>query len=181
MQSLTVSSVDTEEQRGAVAMKGEPLTLLGPRLNPGEPAPEFTLLRTDGTAATRETYAGRTLILNTVPSLDTPVCDRQAQRFNREAADLPGTTVLVVSMDLPFAQKRWCGATGSDRIETLSDHRTGQFGLEYGLLIKENRLLARAVLVIDPAGTLRYVQVVPELSEEPEYDAALEAARTVSS
>jgi thiol peroxidase len=181
MEALTVSTTNAEERTGEISMKGDPLTLLGPRPMPGRSAPDFALLRTDGSAVTQEDYRGRTVILNTVPSLDTSVCDRQAQRFNAEAADLPGTAVLVVSMDLPFAQKRWCGANAADNIETLSDHRTGQFGLDYGLLIKENRLLARAVLVIDPSGTLRHVQIVPELAEEPDYDAALEAAREASS
>jgi thiol peroxidase len=113
-----------------------------------------------------------------VPSLDTPVCDLQTRRFNQEAARLgPDVQILTISMDLPFAQKRWCGAAGIERVTTLSDHREASFGTAYGVLIKELRLLARAVFVVDKDGVVRYVQIVPELSREPDYEAALAAAK----
>jgi thioredoxin-dependent peroxiredoxin len=112
-----------------------------------------------------------------VPSLDTPVCDTETRRFNEEAGKLAGVKVVTVSMDLPFAQKRWCGAAGVANVQTLSDHRDAAFGYAYGMLIKELRLLARSVIVIDKQGMIRYIQIVPEMTHEPDYTAALEAAR----
>lgn len=164
------------ERTGLVTIHGNPLTLLGPALKVGDPAPDFTLVTNDLAPATLADYAGKTLVLSAVPSLDTPTCDMETRRFNTEAAKLgEGVRILTISMDLPFAQKRWCGAAGIDKVQTLSDHRAAEFGLKYGVLIKELRLLARAVFVVDRAGKLAHVQIVPELSSEPDYAAALAA------
>ncbi len=120
------------------------------------------------------------MIISSVPSLDTAVCDIQTRKFNEEAANLSAdAVVLTISMDLPFAQKRWCGATGVDNVRTLSDHRDASFATAFGVLIKELRLLARAVFVVDKAGTIRYIQIVDELTHEPDYEAAIDAARAL--
>jgi thiol peroxidase len=125
-------------------------------------------------------FRGRVVILTSVPSLDTPVCDIETRRFNDEAATLgPQVQILTVSMDLPFAQKRWCGAAGVDKLKTLSDHRQAQFGQAYGVLIKELRLLARAVFIIDPAGNIQYVQLVKEVASEPNYEEVMQALKTI--
>jgi thiol peroxidase len=164
------------ERKGIVAMKGNPLTLIGPELKVGERAPDFTVLDNDLQPVSLSSFRGKPVVLSVVPSLDTPVCDLQTRRFNAEAEKLgPGVPVLTVSMDLPFAQKRWCGAAGAKNVRTLSDHRDVSLGLQYGLLIKELRLLARAVLVLDKEGTIRYLQIVPEVASEPDYAGALAA------
>ncbi len=165
------------ERKGIVTFKGGPLTLLGPAPVLGAKAPDVTVLANDLTPVALSSYQGKAVILVTVPSLDTPVCDTETRRFNEEAGKLPGVKVLTVSMDLPFAQKRWCGAAGVENVQTLSDHRDASLGMAYGLLIKELRLLARAVIVIDKKGVIRYIQVVPEVTQEPDYASALEAAR----
>jgi len=167
-----------KEKSGGVTMKGNPLTLVGPRPQVGAKAPEFEVLNNDLQPVKLSAYAGKVVIICSVPSLDTPVCDLETRRFNSEAASLdPDVVILTVSMDLPFAQKRWCGAAGVERVVTLSDHREASFGRAYGLLIKELRLLARAVLVVDRKGVLRYLELVKELTQEPDYEAALSAAR----
>jgi thiol peroxidase len=167
-----------EERAGAVTFRGGPLTLLGPELRAGDDAPDAALLDGDLNEAKLSDYAGKVRVLLTVPSLDTPVCDTEARRFNEAAAGLGDhVVVLVASMDLPFAQRRWCGAAGVERVVTLSDHRQAALGKAYGVLIKELRLLARAVFVIDPAGKIAYLQLVRETTEEPDYEAALAAAR----
>lgn len=167
-----------EEHVGLVTFKGNPLTLLGHRVQVGELAPEFTVLRGDLTPFTLSDVKGKVVIVNAVPSLDTPVCATQARTFNQRAAELgEGAKVLVISMDLPFAQKRFCSTEGIASLEVLSDHRDASFGLAYGLLIKELRLLARAVMVIDRDGRIAYQQLVPEIAQEPDYEPALEAAR----
>lgn len=166
------------ERHGFVTFKGAPLTLLGPTPEIGKPAPQFAALRGDMSPFTLAQAAGKTVVINSVPSLDTPVCAAQARRFNQEAAALgDDVKVIVVSMDLPFAQSRFCSTEGIAHLETVSDHRDASFGAAYGLLIKELRLLARAVLVIGKDGTLRYLQLVPEVTQEPEYGAALAAVR----
>lgn len=162
-------------RKGEVTFLGNPLTLRGPKLRVGDKAPNFCLLRQDLSEATLRDFAGRTLLIAAVPSLDTPVCDLEAKRFNEEAAKRPNVTVLVVSMDLPFAQSRWCGATGAKNIVTLSDHRSAEFGADYGVLISELRLLARAVFVIGPDGVIRHLQIVPEVAHQPDFDKALAA------
>ena len=166
------------ERRNVVTMKGNPVTLVGPELKPGDKAPDFTVLANDLSPVTLADSAGKVRLISVVPSLDTPVCDQQTRRFNEEAARLGDkVAILTVSMDLPFAQKRWCGAAGIDRVKTVSDHRDASFGTAYGVLIKELRLLARAVFVVDAAGRIAYVQIVPEATSHPDYTAALAATR----
>ena len=166
------------DRTGLITMKGNPLTLTGQEVQIGQKAPDFTALDNDLKPVKLSSFAGKVVIISSVPSLDTPVCDLQTRRFNSEAAALgPEVAILTVSMDLPFAQKRWCGAAGVESLTTLSDHREAAFGLAYGLLIKELRLLARAVLVVDQKGVLSYQQLVPEVTQEPDYDAAIAAAK----
>ncbi|MBW1982861.1 MAG: thiol peroxidase [Deltaproteobacteria bacterium] len=166
------------ERPGIITMRGNPLTLVGNEIKVGDQAPDFVVLDNDLKPVQFSSYRGKVCIICSVPSLDTPVCDMETRRFNNEAASLSDeVAILTVSMDLPFAQKRWCGAAGVDRVQTLSDHREASFGTAYGLLIKELRLLARAVLVVDKQGKVTYVQLVKEIAEEPDYDAALQAAR----
>ncbi|SKA81897.1 thiol peroxidase (atypical 2-Cys peroxiredoxin) [Paucidesulfovibrio gracilis DSM 16080] len=169
-----------QERQGLVTIDGNPLTLVGPELRPGDAAPGFTLLDTDMNPKTLEDYRGRPLIISSVPSLDTPVCDMETRRFNREAASLgDGVRVLTVSMDLPFAQSRWCGAAGVDNVVTLSDHKDASFGENWGVLLRELRLLARCVFVVDADAVIRFVHLVPEVTDEPDYDAVLAAVRDV--
>ena len=158
-------------------MKGNPLTLIGPELQAGDHAPDFTVV--DGTlsAVNLEKTGHNVRIMSVVPSLDTPVCDLQTKRFNEEAAQMPGVDIVTVSMDLPFAQKRWCGAFGVDRIKMLSDHRSGSFGEAYGTLIKDLRIESRAIFVLDKDNLIRYVEYVKEVADHPNYDAALAAAK----
>jgi thiol peroxidase len=165
------------ERPGATTTKGNPLTLLGPELQSGDYAPDFSVV--DGTLSTvnLEKTGHNVRIISVVPSLDTPVCDLQTKRFNEEAAQLPGVDILTVSMDLPFAQKRWCGAFGVDRIKMLSDHRSGSFGEAYGTLIKDLRIESRAIFVLDKENIIRYVEYVKEVADHPNYDAALAAAK----
>ena len=159
-------------------MGGNPVTLVGDEVKVGDKAPDFVVVGNDMKPVEFSTYRGKVCVVAAVPSLDTEVCSTETRRFNVEAASLgEDVVILTVSMDLPFAQKRWCGAAGVDRVVTLSDHRDASFGLAYGVLIKEARLLARAVFVIDRAGIVRYVELVPELGEEPNYEAALAAVR----
>lgn len=169
-----------EERTDAQSFKGNPLTLVGPILECGTAAPDFKLVKNDLSDATLASYAGKVKILNVFPSLDTPVCDAQMRRFNEEAAGLgDDVVVLGISRDLPFAQKRWCGAAGVERVETMSDFR-GTFGETYGVLIKDGplgNLLARAVFVVDKGGKLVFQQIAPELTKEPDYAPVLEAAR----
>lgn len=166
------------ERKGIVTSHGKPLTLVGDEIRVGQTAPDFLVLDNALSPVKLSSLRGKVCIVSSVPSLDTPVCDLETRRFNREAAGLgPDAVVLTISMDLPFAQKRWCAAAGITRVQTLSDHRDASFGTSFGMLIKELRLLARAVFVVDRDGTVKYVQVVDEISEEPDYDAALEAAR----
>ena len=166
------------QREGAVTFKGASLTLIGPELHAGDRAPDFKLLGNDLSEVSLSSFAGKVLVISCVPSLDTPVCDAQTRRFNQEAAGLgPDVLVLTVSMDLPFAQKRWCGAAGVDNVVTLSDHREAAFGRAYGALIRELRLLARAIFLVDRRGVIRYVQLVSEITQEPDYDAALVAVK----
>ena len=167
-----------EERTGLVSLQGNPLTLLGPELKVGDQAPEFEVLDNNLSPVRLASFKGKIIILASVPSLDTPVCDLETRRFNTEAGKLdPDIRILTISMDLPFAQKRWCGAAGVDKVVTLSDHRTGSFGSAYGVLIKELRLLARAVFVLDRKGVIRYIQVLPDLAQEPNYDEAIKVVK----
>jgi thiol peroxidase len=161
-------------------MRGNPLTLVGDPVSVGEKAPDFQVLANDLSPVSLADYAGKVCLISSVPSLDTPVCEASTRRFNEEAAKLgQDVAVLTISMDLPFAQKRWCAANGIKEVETLSDHRDASFGTAYGLLIKELRLLARAVLVVDRTGVIRYEQIVQEIADEPDYEAVLAAAQQV--
>jgi thiol peroxidase len=169
-----------EERKGVITFMGNPLTLVGPSLKVGDKAPNFTVLDNALNPVQLSAYKGKVCILSSVPSLDTPVCDLETRRFNQEAALGPDVSVLTVSMDLPFAQKRWCGAAGVDKVTTLSDHRDASFGTTYGTLIKELRLLARCVFVVDRDGVIRYIQVVKEVTQEPDYAAVLEAVRKLT-
>lgn len=164
-----------EERTGVITFGGNPMTLLGPELKVGQKAPDFKVLANDLTEVTLADSAGKVRLISVVPSLDTGICDRQTRRFNEEATKFPSVEVLTISMDLPFAQARWCGAAGVDRVQTLSDHREASFGLAYGLLIKELRLLTRAVIIVDAEDVVRYVQIVPEVRTEPDFDEALKA------
>ena len=167
-----------EERTGLITMKGNPLTLLGPGLKVGDKAPDFEALDNDLSAVRFSSFQGKVRVIASVPSLDTPVCDVETRRFNQEAGDLGSDVViLTLSMDLPFAQKRWCGAAGVDKVVTLSDHRDASFGTAYGVLIKELRLLARSVFVVDREGVIQYVELVKDLTEEPHYDAVLGAVK----
>ena len=159
-----------------VTMEGAPLHLEGQFPEVGKKAPDFTALTNDLEPRKLSDYAGRIMVLLSVPSLDTPVCDMEVRRFNTEAAHLSDkVSIVALSCDLPFAQARWCGAAGVKAVETLSDHMGTEFGLNYGVLIKELRLLARAVFVVAPDGTLAYSEIVPEVTSEPDYKAALAA------
>jgi len=164
------------ERPGAITMKGNPLTLVGREVQVGEKAPDFEVIANDLSLFRFSSLKGKVAIICAVPSLDTPTCNIETRWFNEEAARLgPDVEILAISMDLPFAQKRWCGAAGVDRVKTYSDHRDAAFGMAYGVLIKELRLLARAVFLVDKGGVVRYVQLVKELSKEPNYDEVLQA------
>jgi thioredoxin-dependent peroxiredoxin len=168
------------ERTGAATMRGNPLTLLGNEVKVGDKAPDFTVIDNDMKPVSLKDTAGKVRILAVVPSLDTPVCDTEVRRFNEEVTKLPGVEVLTISMDLPFAQKRWCGAAGVSNVRTLSDHREGSFGNAYGTLIKDLRLNSRAVFVLDKDNTVRHVEYVKEVASQPDYDAALNAARQLA-
>ncbi len=171
-----------QERAGAVTFKGNPLTLIGPEIKAGDKAPNFQLLAKDLSAVTLNDSKGKVRLISVVPSLDTPVCDQQTRRFNEEAAKLPANVeVLTVSADLPFAQARFCGAANINRVKTLSDHKEVSFGQAYGVLIKELRLLARSVFVIDQSERVQHVELVKEVTNHPNYDAALAAVRKISS
>jgi thiol peroxidase len=166
------------ERSGVVTAHGEPLTLLGKELKVGEKAPEFTVLDNDMKAVSLADFSGKTVIISAGPSLDTPVCDLETRRFNEEASKLgENIVILTISMDLPFAQKRWCSAHGITQVKVLSDHREASFGIAYGVLIKELRLLARTIFVVDEKGIVTYIQRVPDITNEPNYDEVLSAAK----
>lgn len=169
-----------KERTGIITFKGNPFTLLGSELKVGDKAPEFSVVDNSLTATTLASYSGKIKVISAVPSLDTPVCDTETRRFNQEAAALPeNVVVLTISLDLPFAQKRWCGAAGIDRVTTLSDYQERSFASAYGVLIKELKLLARAVFIIDANDTISYIQIVPEVTAEPDYAAAIGAVKSL--
>jgi thiol peroxidase len=165
------------ERSGATTLRGNPLTLLGPELKAGDPAPEFEAVDNSLQPVTLEKTAGKVRIFSVVPSLDTPVCDAQTKRFNEAATQLPEIDIYTVSMDLPFAQKRWCGAFGVDKVKMLSDHKTGSFGEHYGTLIKELRIESRAIFVVGKDNTIRHAEYVKEVADHPNYETALAAAK----
>ncbi len=167
-----------EERTGDVTMHGEPVTLLGPELKPGDEAPEFTALDADLNAVSLSDFVGDVVLISAVVSVDTSVCAMQTRRFEEQAEELPeGVTVISISQDLPFALDRFCGARGIERVLALSDHAEAEFGLRYGVLIKGLRLLARSIFVVDQDGRLAHVEIVPEVTDHPDYEAALGAAR----
>jgi thiol peroxidase len=166
------------ERAGAFAFKGAPCTLVGPELKVGDKAPAFTAVGNDLSTVNSQVYDGQVRIISSVPSLDTGVCDAQTRRFNEEGAKLgEQVAILTISMDTPFAQKRWCGAAGIDRVSTLSDYRDAAFSQAFGTFIKEWRLCSRAVFVVDANNTVVHAEYVGAAGEHPNYEAALEAAR----
>ena len=169
------------ERPGIITMKGKPLTLIGPDVRAGDRAPDFSVLDENLTIVSLGDFAGKTKLISVTPSLDTPVCDLQLRRFNREAASMPqDVVVLNISMDLPFAVSRFCSTAGIDRAKALSDHREASFGTAYGVLIKELRLLARSIFIIDRNNVVRYKEIVPEQSNHPDYEKALKALAGVT-
>lgn len=171
----------TQNAAAAVTMRGEPVTLEGRPPAVGDKAPNFTATANDMSRKQLSDWAGKTVLLSSVPSLDTPVCDAETRSFNERAAEFNGAVhVVTISMDLPFAQKRWCAANGIGSVTTLSDFNQRDFAKKYGLRMSETGLLARAVFVIAPDGTIMYREIVPEVTTEPNYDAAIKAAEEAS-
>lgn len=168
----------SQERTGVITFKTNPMTLLGPDIKVGDAAPDFHVVDNGLQPVTLASSAGKVRLITVVPSIDTPTCDTMTRKFNEEAAKLPEAVVsYTISLDLPFAQKRWCGAAGIERVKTLSDYQDRSFGLNYGLLIKELKLLTRAVYVIDAQGKVAYREIVKEVTAEPDYAAALTAVK----
>lgn len=164
-----------------VTFINKPVTLIGNEIKVGDQAPNFTVTANDLSAVTLTDLAGKIRLFSVVPSLDTGVCDQQTRKFNEAAAELgEDVAIYTVSMDLPFAQKRWCGAAGIDKVVTVSDHREASFGEAFGVHMKELRLLARSIFVVDADGKIAYVEYVPEGTNHPNYEAALEAVKALS-
>jgi thiol peroxidase len=156
------------------------MTLIGPELKVGDKAPDFQAVDNGLQSVTLATTGNGVRIFSVIPSLDTPVCDAQTKRFNEEAGRFPNVAIYTFSMDLPFAQKRWCGAFGVDHVKMVSDHASGSFGQGYGTLIKELRILSRAIFVVDKDNVIRHVEYVKQVGEHPNYEAALAAARALA-
>jgi thioredoxin-dependent peroxiredoxin len=164
-----------------VTFINKPVTLIGNEIKVGDQAPNFTVTANDLSSVTLNDLAGKIRLFSVVPSLDTGVCDQQTRKFNEAAAELSDdVAIYTVSMDLPFAQKRWCGAAGIDKVVTVSDHREASFGEAFGVHMKELRLLARSIFVVDADGKVAYVEYVPEGTNHPNYEAALEAVKALS-
>jgi thiol peroxidase len=159
-------------------MRGNPLTLVGPELKPGDTAPDFSVVDSSLKPVHLADTAGKTRIFSVIPSLDTPVCDAQTKRFNEEAGNLDAVDIYTVSMDLPFAQTRFCNSFALDNIKMLSDHKEASFGAAWGTLIKEMRILSRAIFVVSPDNKVKYVEYVPEVADSPDFEAALSAAKS---
>jgi thiol peroxidase len=169
-----------QERKGIITFKGNPMTLLGPEIRVGDKAPDFHVVDTALAPVTLADFRGKVKVLSAVPSLDTPTCDTETRRFNLEAAKLPeNAVVLTISLDLPFAQKRWCAAAGVDKVKTLSDYQDRSFASAYGVMIKELKLLSRSIFVVDGNDVVRYVQHVGEVAKEPDYDAVLTAVKGI--
>lgn len=169
-----------QERSGAATFKGNPITLVGPQLKAGDAAPDFTVSKNLLEDASLKDYAGKIKLISVVPSLDTGVCDAQTRRFNEEAAGLgDDVVILTISADLPFAQARWCGAAGVDRVITLSDYKSHSFGEAYGVLIKEFQLDMRSIFVVDTNDTITYVEYLGEMTEHPNYEAAIDAVKSL--
>jgi thioredoxin-dependent peroxiredoxin len=170
-----------EERQGGTTFLGNPLTLVGKELLVGDKAPAFNVLNGALESTTLDDFQGKVKVICTVPSLDTPTCDTEIRRFNQEASSLgANVAVLTLSLDLPFAQGRWCGAAGVEDVTPLSDHRDASFGEAYGTLVKELRLLSRAVFVVDSQNDITYAEYVSEIADEPDYASALAAAKSAS-
>lgn len=165
-----------EQMAHQVNFKGEPKTLLGNQVKVGDKAPAFTVLANDLSEVTLDDSKGKVRLISVVPSIDTGVCDQQTKKFNEEAAKLDNVEVLTISVDLPFAQKRWCAAAGIENLQTLSDHRDLSFGINYGVAIEELRLLARSIFVMNSSDEVVYVEYVPEVTDHPDYESAIAAA-----
>jgi thiol peroxidase len=166
------------ERKDVIKFKGKPLTMLGNELKVGDAVPDAEVLANDSSPVKLSGFRGKICVICSVPSLDTPVCDIQTRKFNEQAALLgDDVVVLIISMDLPFAQKRWCGSANVENVQTLSDHAKAEFGTGFGVLIKELRLLARTVFVVDKKGIIRYIEIVEEVTNEPDYEAALTAVK----
>jgi thiol peroxidase len=170
-----------EERKGVVAFLGNPVTLVGPEIKVGQKAPDFKLLAKDMKEVKLSESKGKVRLLSVVPSLDTPVCDLQTRRFEKEADKFKDVVIYTISMDLPFAQARYCGTHEIKKLRTLSDHREASFGTAYGLLIKEMRLLNRAIFIIDRDDNVRYVEYVKDNARPPDFDKALKALKDVVS
>lgn len=169
------------ERKNAIKVKGTPVTLLGEEIKTGQKAPAFTVLDSNLKEIKSEEYNGKIKLIASVPSLDTPVCDAEIHNFNKEAASISKDAVIIfISMDLPFAQKRFCQDNDIDSVKTFSDHRDADFGVKYGVLIKELRLLARAIFVIDKSGTIKYAEYVPDITFHPNYEAALSTLKVLA-
>ncbi|HIS28522.1 MAG TPA: thiol peroxidase [Candidatus Avamphibacillus intestinigallinarum] len=162
-----------------VTFKGDPVTLLGTEIKVGDKAPNFSVLSNSLEEVQLADYKGKNKLICSVPSIDTGVCSTETKRFNTEASKLDNVQILTISMDLPFAQTRWCAAEGVENLDLLSDHRDADFAEKYGVLIKELRLLTRAIFVVDENDTVQYVQYVDEVSTEPDYDAAIQAVKNL--
>jgi thiol peroxidase len=170
------------ERIGIVTIHGTPLTLVGPELRAGDKAPEFTALNSDLKEVRLNDFEGKIKVISVTPSLDTPVCDIQARRFNQEAANFSDNVVVLnISMDLPFAIARFCSAAGIDKVKTLSDHRDASFGSAYGVLIKELRLLARSIFIIDKDNIIRLIEIVPEVTNHPDYEGVVNLVKKMTS
>ncbi|MBU5342085.1 thiol peroxidase [Caldifermentibacillus hisashii] len=161
----------------SVTFKGSPVTLVGNEVKVGDTAPNFTVLANDLSEVTLNDSEGHVRLISVVPSIDTGVCDAQTRRFNEEAASLPGVKILTISCDLPFAQARWCATAGIENVQVLSDHRDLSFGEAFGVVMKELRLLARSIFVVDSTGKITYKEIVNEVTNHPNYTAAIEAAK----
>lgn len=166
------------DKNRTIIFGGKTVALVGSELKAGDAAPDFTVIDNSLTEVSLAKFRGQVLIIASVPSLETGVCDRETRTFNEKAAQLGSKAqILTISMDLPFTQKRWCGAAGIDRVTTLSDHRSGSFGTAYGVLIQDLRLLARAVFVIDSGGVIRHIELLSDAGKEPNYEATIQAAQ----
>jgi thiol peroxidase len=172
-----IKTDEVQERSAATTLQGNPMTLLGPELKAGDKAPDFDAINASLQPMNLEKTGKAVRVFSVIPSLDTPVCDAQTKRFNEEATGMPGVEFYTVSMDLPFAQKRWCGAFAVDNVKMLSDHKLGSFGMNYGTLIKELRIESRAIFVIDKDGVVQHVEYVKEVADHPDYESALKKAK----
>ena len=169
------------EDTRTVTIKGNPLDLSGKPVKVGDTAPDFEVVANDLSIVKLSSFRGKVCLISSVHSLDTSVCDIETRKFNEKAGTLgDNIVILTISMDLPFAQKRWCGAAGVENLQTLSDYRFADFGEKFGVLIKELRLLTRAIFIVDEEGIIRYIQIVKEVSNEPDYDEVLEALKGIA-